>query len=366
MTKLAMTGGDGFLGWHTIGAATEHGMATTHIPVGEFFDANQAQAAVTGASRFIHLAGVNRGSDDEVHSGNVLFAEQLAQTLRESADPPGTIIYSNSIQANLDNVYGRAKAQAAQILAEAASDIGAEFVDVRFPNLYGEHGRPFYNSVVATFCHLLAEGGQPQVADDKELTLLHAQDAADVLIGAVAPTDMGALTEVETVSGLLNRLSIIAETYQRGEIPDVTTIFERNLFNTYRSFAPTLATGIPLTAHRDPRGSFFEIIRAHGGGGQTSFSTTVPGVTRGQHFHRRKIERFIVLSGRGTIALRRVGFPDVTVIPVDGDSPVAVDMPTLWAHNITNTGSGPLYTAFWSNELFDPTRPDTIAEVVEP
>jgi len=362
VTRAATTGGDGFLGWHTQCALREAGTACADIPVGDFFDPEQALAAVDGADRFIHLAGVNRGSDEEVADGNRLFAEQMATTLRRASRPPSVVVYANSIQASLDNTYGRAKAAAADVLRAAAADVGAQFVDVRFPNLFGEHGRPFYNSVTATFCHLLAQGGSPQVVDDKELTLLHAQDAADVLIGAVDPDRMGSLAWQETVSGLAGRLGRMAEAYRAGEIPDVSVKPDRDLFNTYRSYAPV--AGIGLAAHADARGAFVEIVRARGGQGQTSFSTTVPGVTRGDHFHRRKIERFVVLSGQAVIRLRRVGTDDVVCLPVSGDEPVAVDMPTMWAHNITNVGQEPLYTAFWADELFDPARPDTIAERV--
>ena len=359
-----MTGGDGFLGWHTMCALKEQGAEIVDIPVGGFFDQEQAVGALSGAERFIHLAGVNRGTDQEVDSGNVLFAEQIAETLKVVDDPPRTIVYSNSIQAALSNVYGQAKAKTAGILGQAASCIGAEFLDIKFPNLFGEHGRPFYNAVTATFCHLLAQGETPEVQGNKELTFLHAQDAADVLIGNISREAMGDFEEHEMVSGLLMRLTSMAEIYRHGEIPDVSTPFQRNLFNTYRSYLPAGKMGIPLERHADSRGSFFEILRSHGGNGQTSFSTTTPGITRGNHFHRRKVERFVVLSGKGRISLRRTLTKQSVSFDVDGEHPVAVDMPTMWAHNIVNVGTEPLYTAFWTDDLFDPGRPDTIAENV--
>ena len=363
MTGVAMTGGDGFLGWHVQCALREQDVVAGDIPVGSFFDADQARQAMDGASRFIHLAGVNRGTDEEVTAGNCLFAEQAADVLRTVDNPPAVVVYANSIQSSLDNTYGKAKAQASEILRAAAHSIGAEFIDIAFPNLFGEHGRPFYNSVVATFCHILAEGGTPEVIEDRELTLLHAQDAADVLTGTISISQMSALTTLETVTGLRDRLASIAACYSRGDIPDISTDVERNLFNTYRSYAPTLTTGIALTPHSDPRGTFFEIMRAHGGRSQSSFSVTNPGFRRGDHFHRRKIERFIVLAGQARMTLRKYGTAESVTIDVTGDQPVAVDMPTMWTHAITNTGSSPLYTAFWINELYDPAHPDTIPEV---
>ena len=140
--------------------------------------------------------------------------------------------------------------------------------------------------------------------------------------------------------------------------------FDRDLFNTYRSYTFPAQAPLDLTRHADARGSFFEIIRSHGGPGQSSFSTTVPGVTRGDHFHRRKIERFTVLQGRARISLRRLYSEEVVSFEVSGEAPRAVDMPTMWAHNITNIGDDVLYTSFWTNDIFDPAHPDTIAEAV--
>lgn len=364
MTKVALTGGDGFLGFHTRVALLESGAVSEHIPVGDDFSIEAAANTLEGAERFIHLAGVNRASDQEVHDGNVGFAKQIADALVRVENPPKVIAYANSIQALNDSVYGKAKAEAGAILAAVAERIGSHFVDVRLPNLFGEHGRPFYNAVTSTFCHLLAEGGTPQVKDDRELTLLHAQNAADLLTGAAPVASQGSLEVAETVSGLLARLESIAETYSRGEIPDISDPFDRDLFNTYRSYTFESLTPISLTRHADQRGSFFEIIRAHGGSGQASFSTTASGISRGDHFHRRKVERFTVLAGKATISLRRLFTNEVYAFDVTGDEPVAIDMPTGWAHKLVNTGEVTLYTSFWSNEVFDPQAPDTIAEAV--
>lgn len=364
MTGFAVTGANGFLGWHLRAAVRESGIPVTAVPVGAAFDRPAAVAAVDGTDRVIHIAGVNRASDEEVASGNVGFAEQLASALREAATPPPVVVYANSTQSINGSVYGDAKARAAEILGAAAADIGAEFVDVRLPNLFGEHGRPFYNAVTATFSHLIASGESPVVENDKELTLLHAQNAVDVLTGVVPTDALGTLQRAETVSGLLARLQGYDATYRRGEIPDVADDFDRDLFNTFRSYTFPAQSPIHLTRHADARGSFFEIIRSHGGTGQSSFSTTVPGVTRGDHFHRRKIERFTVLQGRARISLRRLYSDEVISFEVSGDAPGAIDMPTMWAHNITNIGDDVLYTSFWTNDIFDPANPDTIAEAV--
>lgn len=364
MAEYAATGTNGFLGWHTRCAAREQGADIARIAIGDHFDLQQAATALSGVDRLLHIAGVNRGSDAEVEEGNLLFAEQLAAALRAAPQPPATVVVANSTQAGNGSVYGTAKQRAAEIVRAAADDVGAVCLDLTLPNLFGEHGRPFYNAVTATFCHLVAEGGEPQVDQDRELTLLHAQDAADLLLGNVDVAAQGDLERTETVTGLLARIRGYASVYARGEIPDVSSAFDRDLFNTYRSFTFPAQAPIRLTRHADARGSFFEIIRSHGGAGQSSFSTTVPGITRGDHFHRRKIERFTVLSGEGVISLRKMFTSEVHELRVSGDEPAAVDMPTGWAHRITNTGDDVLYTSFWTNDIFDPGNPDTIAEAV--
>lgn len=363
-SKTVLTGANGFLGWHTRAALQEKSEDVSTVPVGERFDFPQAREAVNGADRAIHIAGVNRASDKQIEDGNLLFAQQLADTLLTVDKPPAVVVYANSTQAGNGSVYGESKIHAAEILAKAAQEIGAEFCDIRLPNLFGEHGRPFYNAVTSTFCQILVDGGEPTVDNDKELTLLHAQDAVDLLIGNVAPNEQANLEQHETVSGLLARLKVMNEVYATGEIPDISTKFQRDLFNTYRSYKIEARPSVELVKHADPRGSFTEIIRTHGGTGQSSFSTTVPGVLRGGHYHRRKVERFLVLAGEARISMRRL-FSDKTIhFDVNGNEPIAIDMPTMWAHSIENTGSELLVTHFWTDDHFNPTNPDTIMEAV--
>lgn len=366
MSFVSMTGANGFLGWHTQIALHAADVNTKAFRVGEHFDLSSAAQAISGSLQAIHIAGVNRARTDlEVHDGNILFAKQFAEALLAADQPPTQVVFANSTQSKLDNLYGESKRRSSEIIATAAAQINASFNDILLPNLYGEHGVPFYNSVTSTFCHLLASGELPSVHQDKELTLLHAQNAADILIGNPTQKLLQSELEVhETVSGLLERLSSIAEIYESGEIPDVTSSFDRDLFNTYRSYTFERLTPFNHAKHADSRGSFFEIVRSHGGSGQTSFSTTSPGISRGDHYHRRKVERFTVLSGQATISLRKMLTDTVIDFKVSGETPVAIDMPTGWAHKIENTGTETLFTSFWSNEIFDPNNPDTVAEAV--
>lgn len=362
--RIAMTGAGGFLGFHTRALFRSMGQDVQAVPVGDSFDGAGTLRAVDGADRLIHLAGTNRGTDEDIRRENILFADQLAETLSNCTHPPKVIIFANSIQAGNGSVYGSAKEEAGAILAGAAEKCGSEFINLALPNLFGEHGRPFYNSVTATFCHLLARGGHPEVQQDRSLALLHVQHAAEIVAGYGSPESMDSCVVELYVSDLLARLTAAAETYRDGTIPRLGTAFDRDLFNTYRSYLRPDDRAFKLSRHADDRGSFFEVVKSQGSSGQTSFSTTVPGVVRGEHFHLRKIERFCVLSGSAKISMRRLFSDDVVTFDVNGHEPVAVDMPTMWAHNIHNTGKGTLYTAFWSNEIFNPETPDTFPEDV--
>ncbi|TDB77792.1 NAD-dependent epimerase/dehydratase family protein [Micromonospora sp. KC723] len=364
MTRLALTGANGFLGWHVRVLARALGWPEpVVVSRTDLLDPATVAARIDGVDRVVHLAGVNRGEPAEVASGNVQLAAALARGLRRCATPPGTVVYANSVQAGNGTPYGDSKATAAATLAAARPDL----VDEPLPNLYGEHGRPFYNGVTATFCRLLADGREPELHEDRELTLVHATDAAARLIGAPAGGTWDASMPGLRISvrELARRLAGYAATYRRGEIPALTDRDAVRLFNTYRSFTFPDQHPIPLPQHADVRGELVETARSHGGAGQVFCSATRPGVARGEHFHLAKVERFVVLRGRAEISLRRVGRTEVIRFRVDGDEPVAVDMPTMWVHKILNVGSEDLLTLFWANELFDPERPDTVAERVE-
>ncbi|MET7864830.1 polysaccharide biosynthesis C-terminal domain-containing protein [Micromonospora taraxaci] len=364
MLKLALTGGGGFLGWHVRVLLRALGWPEPVIITrADLADPRVVGAKVNGVDRVLHLAGVNRGDPTEVAEGNRRLAAQLAAGLRVAADPPACVAYANSVQVGNGTPYGDAKADAARILA----DTGVPLEDVLLSNLYGEHGRPHYNSAVATFCRVLAEGGRPEVHTDREIALVHVTDAAAQLVGVPAGGSWDpAMPALRLgVRELADRLAGLAATYRTGEIPVLTDRHLVRLFNTYRSHCFPAHFPLALPRRADVRGELVETVKVHGGAGQTFSSTSHPGVTRGEHFHLAKVERFVVLRGTAEISLRRVGDTDVVRFPVSGDAPVAVDMPTMWVHKLVNTGDDELVTLFWTNELFDPARPDTWPEPVE-
>lgn len=361
---VVLTGAGGFLGWHLRVLARALKLPEPIIVNrADLSQPNVLAAKLNSAERVVHLAGVNRGEHNEVAADNVTLARQLSAGLRACATPPKHVVFANSIQAGNGTPYGDGKAAASVLLAETTKWFGSEFSDVLLPNIFGEHGRPHYNSVIATFCRILADGGTPQVSGDRELELLHATDAAAILLGT-ASADASAPTVRRTVTQLATQLQEFAATYRTGEIPPLHDRFDVRLFNTYRSQLFPAHTPLPLPTHADARGGLVEAVKVHGGGGQTFCSSTVPGVTRGEHFHLSKVERFVVVRGEAEIRLRRVLHDDVIIFRVSGTEPAVVDMPTMWAHNITNVGDGELMTLFWANDLFDPTNPDTYPEPV--
>jgi UDP-2-acetamido-2,6-beta-L-arabino-hexul-4-ose reductase len=366
--RVAVTGADGFLGWH-IRCALKARSADTVVAIGRrvLSDPAELDRALRGVSAVIHVAGVNRADRHALLAGNVLLAKQLTDSLERVGSHP-VIVFANSIQSGNGTPYGEGKQAAADLLTEWAGRHDTSVADVRLPNLFGEHGRPHYNSVVATFCHELVHRQEPVIVEDREVPLLHAQDAADCLLALTDGVGPGSATPAGraiAVSTLLRRLRHFRDLYASGDIPDITDHFDLCLFNTYRSFCFPGQSPVHPPLRADPRGQLVECVRGHGGKTQVFCSTTRAGVTRGDHFHLRKVERFIVLHGTAEIALRRLFDNAIVRYEVSGARPAMVDMPTLWAHRITNRGNDELITLFWCNEVFDPDNPDTYPEPVE-
>lgn len=365
--RIAITGGFGFLGWHTACRLRAlHQTESLRLGRNDLADSDDLAQRLSDVNVVIHIAGVNRAANDQaIELGNVQAAQALARALR-AVNKPMTIVYANSTQAELDNSYGRGKAAAAEILGGAAAAIGGHFADLLLPNLFGEHGRPGYNSFVATFAHEILAGREPVVTSDREITLLHAQDAAAALIDAIG-RDVRLIVPGEDV-GISTVRAIFQEFHDlygsRGEIPDVSTKMRLNLFNTYRA---ARVGKVPETApliYSDNRGDLFETVRYHGQSGMSYASTTRVGQKRGEHYHLHKIERFVVVKGEAEIQLRRLLHDEVVTVRVSGERPVFVDMPTLWVHNIRNVGEEDLLTVFWANQLLDPDNPDQFPETI--
>lgn len=367
---IAITGGCGFLGWHlACRLRAVHGVEPLRLGREDLGDPQRLAASLATVETIYHLAGVNRAdSDDAVEQGNLGLSRQLAGVIRTLARPVH-VVYANSIQADVDNAYGRGKRGAAAILSAAVRDVGGSLADVLLPNLFGEHGRPAYNSFVATFAAAVAQGRVATVTQDREVPLLHAQRAAAHLIEASTSEGFSQTRPGAEPRGVIEVRDLLKEFHalyaERGEIPDLAHRFSVDLFNTYRSYVFPHQFPIFPTVHSDPRGELFETVRAHGGTGQAFVSTTAPAQIRGDHFHLHKVERFFVVRGEAQISLRRLLHQDVVTFRVSGDKPGFVDMPTMWVHNIKNVGDSELVTMFWADQLLDPESPDQYAERVE-
>jgi UDP-2-acetamido-2,6-beta-L-arabino-hexul-4-ose reductase len=358
--SVLISGGHGFLGWHIACAFHAEGWAVTRLARED----DWASKAM-GAKILVHCAGTNRGSEAEIRDGNSEAATRAAELVQSGQI--AHVIYLNSTQSGNGSVYGEAKELAGKLLETACEHQAVTFTEVLVPNVFGEHGLPNYNSFVATFCATVASGAKPSIENDKELALAHASDVADHVVQVAAckgDVESGIITSNSTVSNIANLLGTQHASYVAGVLPDLTDRFERLLFNTLRSFMYPASYPFILDPKRDNRGHLVETIKA-GSGGQSFVSWTHPEITRGNHYHRRKFERFLVLEGEAEIKLRRLFHDEVVTFRVGGNTPGPVDMPVLHTHNITNVGKGELVTMFWTNEIFDPEHPDTYAEMVE-
>ena len=360
--KVVVTGAEGFLGWHVRCALHAVGHETVGIGRAPFWDAGLLHE-LQGSDAIVHAAGVNRGPDDEVFGGNIDLATRLAEVILESGFE-GTLIYLNSTHIRKSTGYGESKARAGEILASLPS-VG--FVNLVLPNIFGEFGRPFYNSVVSTFCHQIVNRLPLSINDDAELELLHAQEVADIVLEILERGSTGEIQpvgHVTSVVGVADDLQSIDSMYsERNVLPDTDSAYVRALFNTLRSFDIPRFNVHHLDPKADSRGHLVELVKSSSGG-QLFVSWTKPGITRGNHFHRRKVERFVVMQGQARIRLRRMFSSEIVEVLVNGDEPVSLDIPTLHTHEITNIGDSQVVTAFWTDEIFNPSAPETYAEVV--
>ena len=366
LPRVVVTGATGFIGWHT--QVRLHALGGFEvIPIShEAFASEDLLTAVADSDLVIHLAGINRASDTELELGNLAIAGRLVEALK-AAGSQAAVVFADSIHSASDTPYGRGKRRAGEALQAWGRASGAKVTLAILPNLFGEHGRPNYNSFVATFAARIAAGKMPEINVDHPIPLMHVQDAVAAMIAAWSSGYEGILEPHGPslmVSEVRDKFLAFHEVYRTGDIPALHNDVDVALFNTLRAAMFPTAYPFKPTPRSDQRGTLVESVRVHGGEGQTFVSSTHPGFVRGEHFHLRKIERFQVLSGRAVIRLRRVLTDEVVEFEVSGEVPAVVDMPTMWAHSIKNVGTEELVTLFWASELFNPDAPDTYPEPV--
>lgn len=371
MIKVGITGSNGFIGWHLCQTLKLH---IDNFEIIEFnrkwFDNNlELDKFVSKCDIIVHLAGLNRHSEEStIYNINIGLANKLVNAFKRT-NFKGQVLFSSSIQEERNNIFGNSKKEARTIFSKWAKANSGKFKSLIIPNVYGAFGVPFYNSVVATFSHQLVNNQSPKIETDAILNLIYINDLVKIIIQLFSNEDKEIVnikhTDTYKVSEILELLIQFKVTYfDNGQIPLLQNQFEINLFNTFRSYL-NLTTHFPVKYKNniDQRGNFVEIIRL-GTGGQVSFSTTKHQITRGNHFHTRKIERFSVIKGKALIQLRKIGSSDIFNYYLSGDEPAYVDMPIWYTHNIKNIGEEELFTMFWINELYDAKDPDTYFEKV--
>jgi UDP-2-acetamido-2,6-beta-L-arabino-hexul-4-ose reductase len=367
--KVAITGPNGFIGQHVRFALLPFAKEFESSPLDRACFHENATAKLEKALRecdaVIHLAGMNRGDDSEVYQTNVGLAQAIVRACDRVGAKP-SIIFSSSTHIRSNTPYGKSKKDAMEILRTWGKHSGAIVTNLVIPGVFGEFGRPFYNSAVSTFCHQLARGDNPEVNPNGVVSLVYVQDVAKLILellreprneDIVVP---GREVRIPEVYDILWRFK---KDYFDNIIPEMKDPFECALFNTFRSYLPDDFYPRQLNPRIDARGWLYETVKERTGG-QMFYSATKPGFTRGGHYHTRKIERFCVITGKGEIRLRKLLSNEIKSFVLEGSRPSFIDIPTFYTHDITNAGNTDLLTLFWANEIFNPADPDTYPEDV--
>ncbi|ADI00964.1 NAD-dependent epimerase/dehydratase family protein [Syntrophothermus lipocalidus] len=366
MKTVLVTGAAGFIGKNLCAALEQR----NDIKILAYDKDNSAQelAEFAACADFVfHLAGVNRPQNvEEFDEGNWGFTVQLLELLAKS-NRNIPIAVTSSIQAALDNPYGVSKKKAEDALWEWSHRSGAPVYIYRLPNVFGKWCRPNYNSVVATFCYNIARGLPIQINNpDAELTLVYIDDVVAELISAMEGNphkdDSGFCYVPRTFKVTLQRLADTIYSFAASRktlvVPNFENDLERFLYATYISYLSEDDFGYELEMKHDHRGWLAEFIKSKQFG-QIFVSRTRPGITRGNHWHHTKVEKFLVIEGKGIIQFRRIDTGEILSYEVSGEKPVVVDIPPGYTHSITNIGDNDLITLFWADEIFDEEHPDT-------
>ena len=370
--RLLVTGAEGLLGTHMRALIQSKNSAAEFagkpqpfelVVAGreEFSNKSTLSGLLQSVDTIFHFAGVNRGTDKEVAFGNQSIAKALIDAVA-SSDAKPHVLYANSTHCEGESAYGKGKQQAADLLALEAARTNSIFTNMVLPHVFGEGGKPFYNSVTSTLCYQLANGEESTLNSGGGVELLHAGEVARIALAeALKPTETELRPEGFSISveALYEKLRGFYENYKDGLLPELGCSFDVALFNTLRSYLFPQHFPVGHVTNVDERGVLYEVVK--GGRGQTFLSWTKPGITRGDHFHLNKVERFSVVSGEAIIRIRHLFQDVVHEFRVSGANPVYIDMPTMHTHSIENVGEAELLTLFWSNEIFDPKKPDTYA-----
>ena len=371
--NILITGNKGFIGQHLVNNLkyiNSSNYEVLQFSKEDFKKPSLLDDKVKKSSVIVHLAGLNRHENQsEIYNVNVHISKELVSSMKRVGFK-GKLIFTSSIQETLNNSYGKSKKDSRNLFIKESKLNGFRFSGLILPNVFGPFGKPNYNSFIPTFCQKICSEQKVEIIENTKVQLIYIGTVIDLIINEIESRDSDFEIQVNpekniTVSEVKDILIGFKKEYiDNNTIPKLESDFELNLFNTFRSFI-NIQDFFPIR-HKDnidERGNFIEILRSNSKG-QYSYSTTKPNITRGNHFHTKKIERFSVIKGKSIIQLRRIGTDEIIELKLSGDNPSYVDMPVWYTHNISNIGDEELITLFWINEPHDINNPDTYSEKV--
>ncbi len=364
--RIVITGADGFIGRNLSVRLGEQGF-TDVVGITLESSSDDLRAALQGAGFVFHLAGINRPKDvSEFATGNAAFTETVCELLA-AADNKAPVVLSSSTQAALDNPYGLSKRAAEDALLKHAAASGAPVYLFRLTNVFGKWAQPNYNSAVATFCHNTARGGEISINDPAAaLRLVYVDDVVEAFIGLLNKPEtpsgfVEAGPEYETTVGeVAEMVRGFAASRASMLTPRVGLGLVRALYSTYLSYLPPESFAYEVPRHGDPRGVFVEMLKTPDCG-QFSYFTAHPGITRGEHYHHSKTEKFLVIKGTAHFGFRHITTGERYELVTKGGEARIVETVPGWTHNITNIGDDEMIVMLWANEIFDQKKPDTFA-----
>jgi UDP-2-acetamido-2,6-beta-L-arabino-hexul-4-ose reductase len=363
--KILVTGANGFIGKNLIAELRNR----KYEDIYEFdidTDISLLEEYTKDCEFVFHLAGINRPlNESEFMEGNYGFTTILLNKLKEHSNRSPVLITS-SIQAELDNPYGKSKKAGEEVLFTYENETGCKALVYRLPNVFGKWCRPNYNSAVATFCYNIANDLEIKINDPSVImNLVYIDDVVDEFILALKGEENKIksycnvpVAHTVTLGKIVDLIYSFKNSRLDLSIPNMGNDFEKKLYSTYLSYLGTDQFSYPLKMNIDERGSFTEFIKTIDRG-QVSINISKPGITRGNHWHHSKNEKFLVVSGKGLIQFRKIGSNEIINYQVSGDKLEVVDIPTGYTHNIINEGDSDLVTVMWANETFNPEKPDT-------
>jgi UDP-2-acetamido-2,6-beta-L-arabino-hexul-4-ose reductase len=361
--KILITGSDGFIAKNLRETLQRDDSIKLYL-FSKDDSLDMLEAYIKEVDFIYHLAGVNRPKDiSEFYEGNSALTKYIVDTLIKY-DKKTPIVLSSSTQATLDNDYGKSKLEAENIVMDYAKVCDVNSFVFRLPNVFGKWSKPNYNSVISTWCYNISHDIDIQVNDENYMmSLVYVDDVVNAFVKCLNNDIQSGYSELDVIySKTLGEIRDLLFEFRGNRsslvIPNVGSGFERALYATYLSYLDVDDFSYKLNGHQDDRGTFYEILKTKDSG-QVSLSTTAPGITRGNHYHNTKNEKFLVVKGKALIEFRHIFKDEIISYEVSGESMEVVEMIPGYTHNIKNIGDDELLLFLWANEQFDQDNPDT-------